>query len=154
MQAIRIQQSSRKHVTKPSIILSDQILHVLRVNNVEQLKSLIINSKLWSTISDEVFARLANLAEEANISSYQYKQLQKTMETLSQLDTELKCFTNILKDFQTSIPSEFPALVAKYRPLLNRRFFEHIERLSFIARNKKEFNQEKKLKIIGLKIAG
>merc|ERR1712093_664102 len=97
--------------SESSSLLSDRLLNVLKTNNSSnELRHIIIKSKLWPVVSEEVYTRLNQLITKEETGSQHYSQLQMIKETLIQIELELNQHNNIINDFQTSIPSEFFAL--------------------------------------------
>merc|ERR1712232_769603 len=89
------------------IILSKKCQHDLR--------KMISTSNMWPSVAENVFERMSQLARENEDSPRLTSQLKTTRMVLISVIIESMCYNNIIYDFLCAIPSEYDALLAKYR---------------------------------------
>jgi hypothetical protein len=119
---------------KLPIVMYDCIIQIfLTTKHRRNWRKMISTSKLWPSVAEGTLKRTTQLALENAETKLNRSQLIEMKRVLTVLTIESMHYNNIIHDFSCAIPSEYDALLAKYRIYLNDSFFEHIEYLAVAA---------------------
>ncbi|KAK9848032.1 hypothetical protein WJX84_010233, partial [Apatococcus fuscideae] len=104
----------------------DKLIEVFSSRKLEEWRKLIAYSRQWSSLSDSVFSRILERAQQAETPDEKLA-LQRLHRRLTSVHQELEIYNSLLKRFQDAPAYDWESIIALHRRDLIPSFFDHLQ---------------------------